>query len=60
MAKYKYFCSECKERKEVKGGPEHDTPNCDECGEKMSRDFTAEGPPGISFKGSGFHVNDYD
>lgn len=64
MAKYKYYCPECEKEEEVLGSHDHDVPECDDCECKMERDFTAEGPPGISFKGegnnTGFHSVDYE
>lgn len=60
MPKFKYHCSDCNQKKEIEDKPDHETPECDECGEEMNRDFMAEGPPGIQFKGEGFHSTDYD
>ena len=63
MPVYKYFCPECEKRDEVRTSTvssDHDPPECKDCECEMKRDFSSEGPPGIQFKGSGFHVNDYE
>ena len=49
-----YKCDKCGEIKEVKNDGSGDIPL--HCGEMMRRIYSSTG---ISFKGSGFYVNDY-
>lgn len=62
MPRYCYFCPECGEKKTISAPFDHDPPTCKCDGDEyeMQRDYNAEGIGGIHFKGSGFHVNDYE
>lgn len=67
MPVYKYQCSDCGRKDEVRTSQpsvDHEVPECVECEREMERDYSSEGPPGISFKGegnnTGFHSIDYD
>jgi putative FmdB family regulatory protein len=57
MPVYEYFCKKCNENFEVwRSASKNGSQRCPTCKCKAEKVFHA---PGIIFKGSGFHVNDY-
>lgn len=63
MPLYSYKCPECERQEEFRLPFDHENPFCEEDHDEkveMKRNYNKEGIAGIHFKGSGFHVNDYD
>ncbi|MBM3449445.1 MAG: hypothetical protein FJX78_00370 [Armatimonadetes bacterium] len=56
MPLYEYECRACGHRFERKQSVGAAAPECPKCGAAVKRLFS---PPGIVFRGSGFHVTDY-
>ena len=56
MITYEYRCEDCGAHYFLRLPVDHETPCCFHCETKL---VLVLHPPGLAFKGPGFHVNDY-